>query len=72
MASDGAAIHHYKRVAFDAVETGNPAVVELSRADRENVDHSTLDEFDALDWLQFWLPPSDWQCRDRARLHHRR
>ncbi|HEX7438842.1 MAG TPA: hypothetical protein VF319_02000 [Caldimonas sp.] len=45
---------------FDAVDDLQPKL--------EKVQHATLDDFDALDWLQFWLPQSDWRVGPRARL----
>ena len=43
------------------------AAVDELRPASANAARTTFSDLDALDWLRFWLPQSDWRIGPRAR-----
>ena len=64
--------HPHGVVTFDSTPAdGPPSAASSAEPDAGHAAQhpSTLDELDALDWLQFWLPRSEWHSRARASHH---
>jgi hypothetical protein len=41
--------------------------VDELRPTSANAGHASFSDLDALDWLRFWLPQSDWRIGPKAR-----